>query len=112
MPLSLTGRGRVRLALKLCPNSRREGLDGVRDGRLQIRLAAPAVEGKANAALVSFLARLLGVKKTQVLLVSGEKARQKIVEIEGATLEQVRERLELAAASGGENPGRSSEDGK
>lgn len=67
------------------------------DGRLHIKLAAPAVDNKANAALVAFLARLLKVKKTQVLLVSGEKARIKIVELEGTTLEQATELLELPA---------------
>lgn len=91
--LSLTSKGRVRLALKLFPKSRQEGLDGIHDGRLHIKLNAPAVDGKANAALVGFLSKLLGVKKTQVLLVSGEKARQKIVEIEGITLERANEIL-------------------
>lgn len=93
--LSLTGKGRVRLALKLFPKSRQQGLDGIHDGRLHIKLNAPAVDGKANAALASFLSKLLGVKKTQVLLVSGEKARQKVVEIEGITLERAGELLGL-----------------
>lgn len=95
VPLSQASNGRLRLSLKLFPKSRKEGLDGVHDGRLHIKLAAPAVDGKANAALVAFLARLLKVKKTQVLLVSGEKARIKIVELEGTTLEQATELLEL-----------------
>jgi hypothetical protein len=95
MPLVQASGGRLRLALKLFPKARKEGLDGVHDGRLHIKLAAPAVDGKANAALVAFLARLLSVKKTQVLLVSGEKARQKIVEIEGCDLMQARIRLGL-----------------
>ena len=95
MPLSQAANGRLRLALKLFPKSRKEGLDGVHDGRLHIKLAAPAVDGKANAALVAFLARLLGVKKTQVLLATGEKARLKIVEIEGTSLEQARDQLGL-----------------
>jgi uncharacterized protein (TIGR00251 family) len=95
VPLSQAANGRLRLALKLFPKSRKEGLDGVHDGRLHIRLAAPAVDGKANAALVAFLARLLGVKKTQVLLATGEKARLKIVEIEGTSLEQARDQLGL-----------------
>lgn len=97
MPLSLTGRGRVRLALKLFPKSKTDEVAGEHDGRLQMRLLAPAVDGKANAAMVGLLSRLLGVKKTQVLLVTGEKARVKIVEIEGISLEQARERLGLTA---------------
>jgi uncharacterized protein (TIGR00251 family) len=95
VPLSVTGRGRLRLALKLSPRSKKEGVEGVQDGRLHIKLTAPAVDGKANAALVAFLARLLEVKKTQVLLVTGEKARLKVVEIEGCDLSQARARLGL-----------------
>jgi uncharacterized protein (TIGR00251 family) len=95
MPLSTTSRGRLRLAVKLFPKSRHEGLDGTHDGRLHIKLTAPAVDGKANAAMVAFLARLLEVRKTQVLLVSGEKARLKIVEIEGCDLQRARTRLGL-----------------
>lgn len=94
-PLTLAANGRLRLALKLFPRSRQEGLEGTHDGRLHIKLLAPAVDGKANAALVGFLARLLGVKKTQVLLVTGEKARLKIVEIEGISLEKARSLLGL-----------------
>jgi uncharacterized protein (TIGR00251 family) len=95
LALSELSNGRLRLALKLFPKSRKEGTEGVHDGRLHIRLVAPAVDGKANAALVSFLARLLEVRKTQVLLVTGEKARLKIVEIEGVAFERARERLGL-----------------
>jgi uncharacterized protein (TIGR00251 family) len=97
MPLTQAASGRLRLALKLFPKSRIEGLDGFHDGRLHIKLAAPAVDGKANAAMVAFLARLLQVKKTQVLLVTGEKARVKIVEIEGCSLEHASARLGLTA---------------
>lgn len=95
MPLSQAANGRLKLSLKLFPKSRHEGVDGVHDGRLHIKLVAPAVDGKANAALVVYLARLLGVKKTQVLLVNGEKARLKIVEIEGISLDKARSLLGL-----------------
>lgn len=90
---SLGPHKRVRIALKVIPRSRVESCDGVRNGRLWLKLAAPAVDGKANAALVSFLARTLGVKKTQVLLESGEKSRLKLVEIEGIDLDEARRRL-------------------
>lgn len=105
MPLSETSRGRLRLALKLFPRNRKEGVEGVHDGRLHIKLTAPAVDGKANAALVAFLARLLEVKKTQVLLVSGEKARLKIVEIEGCDLQRARARLGLEDMASPERSG-------
>ena len=51
---------------------------------IKIKLAAPAVEGKANAALVRFLADHFGVSKSAVVIVRGEKSREKLVEIQGA----------------------------
>lgn len=51
---------------------------------MKLRLAAPAVEGKANEALVEFLAGYFGVPKRNVRIVSGLKSRQKRVMIEGA----------------------------
>ena len=101
MALTALSNGRLRLALKLFPRSRTEGVDGVHHERLHIKLMAPAVDGKANAAMVAFLARTLEVKKTQVLLVTGEKARLKIVEIEGTTLE--RAKVLLGLDSGGQS---------
>lgn len=50
-------------------------------GSLKIRLAAPAVEGKANAALIAFLARAFAVPEHAVTLVRGAKSRRKIVRI-------------------------------
>jgi len=78
----------LRLAVRLTPRARREGLDGVilgTDGRpaLQIRLAAPPVEGAANRALIAFLADGLGLRKADVTIRSGETARMKILLLAG-----------------------------
>lgn len=59
------------------PGAKRNFVDGVHDGRLKIRLTAPAVENKANKALIAFAAKLFEVKKSAVLLDSGEKSRNK-----------------------------------
>ncbi len=95
MPLSELKNGRLRLAVKLTPRSKKQGLAGTQGGRLLIRLAAPPVDGKANAALVAYLAKLLGIRKTQVLLCSGEKSRQKILELEGVEFSTAHQRLGL-----------------
>jgi uncharacterized protein (TIGR00251 family) len=50
-------------------------------GRLKVYLAAPPVEGKANALLIEVLAEHFGIKKRQLRLVKGEKGRDKIVEV-------------------------------
>lgn len=95
LPLSETKAGRIRLAVKVKPKSSPQGLVGRRDGHLVIRLTAPAVDGQANFALVALLAKLLRIKKTEVLLVNGEKSRTKLLELSGLSLEQARERLGL-----------------
>ena len=60
---------------------------------LKIRLRAPAVEGKANAALMQFLAEILGLRARQITLERGDKSRDKVVRVEGMTREEVRTRI-------------------
>jgi uncharacterized protein len=78
-------RGVTILHLHVQPGAKRTGAAGTHGEALKIRLAAPAVEGKANAALVSFLAEKFGVPARQVVLVRGEKSREKVVEIAGSS---------------------------
>ena len=78
----------VRLAVRLTPRARKDAVGGIvdtGDGRpaLAIRLAAPPVEGAANAALIVFLARALGVQRSAVTIASGDKSRLKIVRLKG-----------------------------
>jgi uncharacterized protein len=58
-------------------------------GAVKIRLAAPPVDGAANAALVEFVAARLGIAKSRVRVVAGLTARRKVVQIEGVTAESV-----------------------
>jgi uncharacterized protein len=60
---------------------------------LKVRLRAAAVEGKANAALVDFLAESLGVRPRQISIARGSKSRQKLVAVDGLILEEVKQRL-------------------
>jgi uncharacterized protein (TIGR00251 family) len=73
----------VRLSVRVIPNARRTELSGHRDGELVLRLNAPAVEGKANKAAIEFLAKHFGISRSRVMLVSGEKSRHKVFELEG-----------------------------
>ena len=65
------------------PRASRSRVVGEHDGLLKIQLAAPPVDGEANAELIELLARLLGVPKRQVRLVAGDTSRRKRVRIEG-----------------------------
>ena len=75
----------ARLFLKITPNAKRSEFTGWIDDAqglalLRIKLAAPPVDGKANRALILFLAKSFGVPKSSLSLVRGDKNRQKTVE--------------------------------
>lgn len=74
--------GAIVLTLHVQPAAKRTEVAGVHGDALRIRLAAPPVEGKANAELVRFLADAFGVPLRQVTLVRGETSRRKVVRIE------------------------------
>ncbi|KAB2966389.1 DUF167 family protein [Zoogloea sp.] len=75
--------GSLVLALHIQPGAKKTELAGLHGEALKIRLAAPPVDGKANAALVAFLAKTCGVSKSAVELVSGETSRAKRVRVRG-----------------------------
>ena len=87
--------GGVSLAVWVTPGAPRDEVAGVADGRLRLRLAAPAHEGKANAALARFVAGLLGVARRDVRLVAGAGGRRKLLRIQGVTLDEARRTLRL-----------------
>ena len=66
---------------------------GKQDNIYKIKLTAPAVEGKANQALLKLLAKKLGLPKTKIEIISGERSRTKSIRINGLTTEQAKERL-------------------
>lgn len=59
------------------PGAKRSAVVGEHGGRLKIAIASPPVDGKANSALIAFLAKTLGVSKSSVSILSGETSRQK-----------------------------------
>ena len=72
------------LELHVQPGASRSEFAGEHGGRLKVRLAAPAAEGRANSELVEFLADYFGVPKRNVRISAGLKSRRKRVIIEGA----------------------------
>ncbi|UTH75475.1 DUF167 domain-containing protein [Chromobacterium sp. IIBBL 290-4] len=73
--------GAVRLTLHVQPGAKKTEPAGEHGDCLKIRLAAPPVDGKANAALLAWLADRFDVAKRDVVLLSGDKNRHKVVEI-------------------------------
>ncbi len=76
--------GSVILTLHIQPGAKKTEITGLHGEALKIRLAAPPVDGKANAALIAFLAKACGVSKSSVELVSGDTSRAKRVRVTGA----------------------------
>lgn len=79
--------------MRVVPRARREELAGIRDGRLVVRVTAPPVDGRANAAVCALLAKAAGVPKGAVSVVHGASSRDKRVRIQGADERVVRARL-------------------
>jgi uncharacterized protein (TIGR00251 family) len=73
----------VRFAVRLTPRSAVERVETVVDGVLKVRVAAPAVEGAANNALIRLLAEELGIARRDVRIVAGASSRQKLVVVDG-----------------------------
>ncbi len=69
------------LEIYVQPGAKISALAGKHDGRLKIRLQASPIEGKANQALIDFLAKLLQLKKQDINIVRGEKSRIKLVSL-------------------------------
>lgn len=86
----------ARIEVRLRPRGQADELLGIEDGVLQVRVAAPPVDGKANKALCRLVAKRLGVAPSRVAIARGEKSRQKLIEVEGMA------EPELLAGLGGE----------
>lgn len=82
-----------RLAIKAIPNAPRNAVAGWLGEALKVKVHAPALEGRANDELCEFLAETLQLHHRAVTLVQGDKSRQKVVQIEGLSLADVKARL-------------------
>jgi uncharacterized protein len=81
--------GVVVLPVRVQPRASKDELAGEMAGALKVRLRAPAVEDRANEALIEFLAQLLKTPKAAVRILSGERSRTKRLEIRGVTAQQI-----------------------
>jgi uncharacterized protein len=77
------GAGGAVLELLVQPRASRTRVVGEHEGRLKIQLAAPPVDGEANAALLAFLADALGLRRVDLALLAGETGRRKRVHAAG-----------------------------
>lgn len=83
----------VRINVRVKPRASRDMVEGWIEDVLVVRLSTPPVNGAANSSLIKFLAKKAGLARGRIRIVTGERGRSKILEFEGITLEDLRERL-------------------
>jgi len=83
----------IRIDIYVQPRASRTEIAGEHDGAIKVRLAAPPVDGAANAELVAFIAERLKIAKSNVRVVKGVTSRRKVIEVDGCSEQAVREAL-------------------
>ena len=78
--------GGIRLALQITPNAKQSAVVGVLDVALKVKLQAQPIEGRANEALVKWLAGALGVPRGAVVITHGLTSKRKLIEVSSASL--------------------------
>jgi uncharacterized protein len=87
--------GAVIFSVKVVPRSSRTAIAGILNGMLKVKLAAAPEKGKANQALIEFLADLLGVKKNTIKITSGQTSPVKTVQIADVSVKSLLDKLNL-----------------
>ncbi|HEX7588112.1 MAG TPA: DUF167 domain-containing protein [Anaerolineae bacterium] len=91
MTASKPSAGSITVSIKVVPRASKNQIVGREGDAVKVRLNAPPVDGKANEALVKFLAASFGVRLRQVEIVAGATSRHKVVRISGVTANQLEE---------------------
>jgi len=86
-----------RISIYVQPRASKTTIAGMHDGCVKVRLAAPPVDGAANAALIAFVAERLRIAKSRVRIVTGQSSRRKVVEVDGVSAEQLANALNESA---------------
>ena len=86
---SKTAAGYV-VAVHAQPGAKRSEISGLHGGRLKVRIAAPPLEGRANEALIDFLAQRLGLSRSKLRVLKGLQGRTKLVEIADTEIDPTR----------------------
>jgi len=81
------GAGAVRIVIRVRPGASRTAVGGSHDGALIVRVAAPAADGQANEAALRAVAKAFGVRRRDVVLVSGATNRSKVIDVTDALQE-------------------------
>lgn len=81
------------VSVRVHPGARQDGIDGFHNGALKISIKAPASDGRANEALIAFVAERLGLPRARVSLITGAASRTKTLRITGRTAADIQAAL-------------------
>ena len=88
------------LSVLVVPRAGRSSIEQVADGTVQVRVAAPPVDGAANAALLRLLADILDVPRSRLEIASGASSRRKRISVDGVAPDELETRLQAALGKG------------
>lgn len=88
------------LSVLIVPRAGKSSIAQLADGTIQIRVAAPPVDGAANAVLLRFLAGILDVPRSRLAIASGASSRRKRISVDGIAPDELESRLGAALAKG------------
>ena len=91
--LELLADGSIALRLHVQPRASSNGLAGLQGDMLKLRLTTPPVDGKANKAVIAYLAKLLHLPKSSITLRSGQQSRSKTIVIQGIEMRELADML-------------------
>jgi uncharacterized protein YggU (UPF0235/DUF167 family) len=83
----------VRLETRVTPRASRNAIEGIRDGRLLVRVTASPVDEAANTAVVETVSKALDLPKRDITIVAGDHSRMKSLALSGVSADEVRQRL-------------------
>ncbi len=89
----------VTFAVKVHPRAKKNAVTGELGDALKLSLTAPPVDDKANAACIDFFAKLLKVPRSSVTIASGQTSRNKVIRVNGLSVDQVKERMHHVASA-------------
>lgn len=92
--LSVKDTDSVLVSVHVQPRASRNAICGLHDGTLKVAITTPPVDGKANQAVVKFLAKALNIPKRDVIIHSGKTSRRKVLLITGKSIEDIRGYIE------------------
>lgn len=83
----------ITVKIHLQPRASQNGIDGVQGDALKLRVTAPPVEGRANKALQKLLAKRLGIPPSQIAIITGQRSREKLVQVSGISRAELEKAL-------------------